>query len=674
MYERYGGPATRGMTVTSVGRSAPEPSNLWPKYESPEDLSGIEAIPLAERGLPDSTYSLLMRAAALWPYRNALTVIPDASRWLEPLERSYSELLGEVNRYANVLHCLGIQRTDVVALIAPNCAELISATLAAQVAGVAQPINAGLSRAHVEELLRRSGARVLVAAGPDLSDSTWQLALDLLRDGVLDTVLALRHTPSDRSPELMPVTDDVRIGYLHELAETQDPSVFVGQSPQGSDLAALIHTGGTTGVPKLAAQRHSGLVANAWMIAAATVLGDDATLFSALPLFHVNALVVSVLAPMFKGNNAVWAGPLGYRDPLLYSTFWKLVERYRISAMSAVPTVYAALADHPVDADISSLRHGIVGASPLPRAVRQRFERDVGVTLVEGYGLTEATCASALNFPGVLREGSVGQRFPYQNAKIVAIDARGEWHDMPSGTTGVLALSGPTLFGGYVLGQDVTGAPRLDGLGALVDGWLNTGDLAHLDADGYIYLHGRAKDLIIRSGHNIDPAVIEEVLLACPGVTGAAAVGRPDVHAGEVPVAYVTLAAGVSITEEEIMAWATGRVSEHVAVPKSVTILDELPLTAVGKPYKPPLRADAVRRVLTSALAGVNGVRSVTTTVCDGVIESTVEVEDGVDETEVAAVLDRYPLSWKVTHAADSAAAPLENDSALCTERYIHGE
>ena len=266
--------------------------------------------------------------------------------------------------------------------------------------------------------------------------------------------------------------------------------------------------------------------------------------------------------------------------------------------------------------------------------------------------MTEATCASALNFPGMPREGSVGQRLPYQSAKIVAIDDRGEWHDVPPGATGVLALSGPTLFAGYVLGQDATGAPHLGGLDALVDGWLNTGDLAHLDADGYIYLHGRAKDLIIRSGHNIDPAVIEEVLSTCPGVTGAAAVGRPDVHAGEVPVAYVTLAAGASVTEEEIMAWASSRISEHVAVPKSVTILDELPVTAVGKPYKPPLRADAVRRVLTDELGGINGVRSVITTVTDGVVDSTVEVEDGVDEAEVAAILDRYPLSWRIARAA----------------------
>ncbi|MCV7287734.1 acyl-CoA synthetase [Mycolicibacterium wolinskyi] len=644
------------MATTSVDTSAVEESKLWPRYASPDDLADIEAVPFTERGLPDSTYSLLVRAAALWPHRNALTVIPDAGRWRDPLQCSYSLLLSEVHRYANLLHSVGIRRDDAVALIAPNCAELIPATLAAQVAGIAAPINGGLSRTHIKELLRRSGARVLIVAGPDLSDSTWQLASGLASDGLLDTVLVLRHTRSNFGGDSMPVIDDVRFGYLHELAEEQDPSAFVGEPPVGADLAALIHTGGTTGVPKLAAQRHSAQVANAWMIAAAPLFGEYATLFSALPLFHVNALVVSVLAPMFKGHTVVWAGPLGYRDPLLYPVFWKLVERYQISLMSAVPTVYAALAEHPVNADISSLRHGIVGASPLPRAVRQRFERGIGVTLVEGYGLTEATCASALSFPRMLREGSVGQRFPYQNAKIVGIDEDGRWHDLPTGAMGVLALSGPTLFAGYVTGQDDTGAHQLDGLNTVIDGWLNTGDLAHLDAEGFIYLHGRAKDLIIRGGHNIDPAVIEEALMTCPGVTAAAAVGRPDAHAGEVPVAYVTLAAGESITEDDILAWAAGRVPEPVAIPKSVTVLEALPLTAVGKPYKPALRADAVRQVLVDALVGIPGVESVATTVDEGAIHSVIELSEAADETKVAEILDRYPLQWRVIRTAERLA------------------
>lgn len=256
----------------------------------------------------------------------------------------------------------------------------------------------------------------------------------------------------------------------------------------------------------------------------------------------------------------------------------------------------------------------------------------------------------------MVREGSVGQRFPYQNTKIVRIDEDGHWHDLPTGATGVLALSGPTLFAGYVMGQDDTGAHQLDGLNTLIDGWLNTGDLAHLDAEGFVYLHGRAKDLIIRGGHNIDPAVIEEALTTYPGVTAAAAVGRPDTHAGEVPVAYVTLAAGESINEEDLLAWAAGRVPEQVAAPKSVTVLEALPLTAVGKPYKPTLRADAVRRALVDALAGIPGVESVVTTADGGVIHSVIELGEAADETKVAEILDRYPLPCRAFRTAGRSA------------------
>ena len=159
-------------------------------------------------------------------------------------------------------------------------------------------------------------------------------------------------------------------------------------------------------------------------------------MFAALPLFHVNALVVTVLAPLFRGLQVVWAGPQGYRDQALYSHFWKLVERYRVTTMSAVPTVYSVLAGCPVDADISSLRFAVVGASPLPQAVRDGFESATGIRLVEGYGLTEATCVSALSFPDHPRPGSVGQRLPYQQVKAVQVTADGEWVDLPAGQVG----------------------------------------------------------------------------------------------------------------------------------------------------------------------------------------------------------------------------------------------
>ncbi len=212
----------------------------------------------------------------------------------------------------------------------------------------------------------------------------------------------------------------------------------------------------------------------------------------------------------------VWAGPLGYREPALYSHIWRIVERYRISAMSAVPTVYSVLAQVPVDADISSLRFAVVGASALPPTVRTAFTEHTGVEICEGYGLTEATCATARSFTGGdHRPGSVGQRMPYQQVKTALVDSKKNWLDLPPGTPGVLLIKGPTVFAGYVTGHGTDGL-HLDSQETVRDGWLNTGDLARVDRDGFIHLIGRAKDLIIRGGHNIDPATIEDALLQHP--------------------------------------------------------------------------------------------------------------------------------------------------------------
>jgi fatty-acyl-CoA synthase len=383
------------------------------------------------------------------------------------------------------------------------------------------------------------------------------------------------------------------------------------------------------------------------MIAAMGVLDSESVLFAALPLFHVNALVVTLLAPLFKGQQVVWAGPLGYRDTKLFASFWKVVERYRISFMSGVPTIYAVLADHPVDADISSLRFALVGASPLPKAVRERFESATGVPLLEGYGLTEATCASARSFVDHPVPGSVGQRLPYQQVKTIQVNAEGEWVDWPTGQVGVLAIGGPTVFPGYVVDRGPDG-PVLDGLGKLREGWLDTGDLARVDDDGFIHLAGRAKDLIIRGGHNIDPAVIENALLSHPAVSAAQAVGRPDVHAGEVPVAFVTLAPGATTAAEELKAWAGDHVPEQAAAPRSVTVLDALPVTLVGKPFKPALRAEATREAVAAALKRfpeVTGVRGVDE---DGTAVAVVYLDEGAEGTAVKEALDRFAITWRM--------------------------
>ena len=635
------------MTTESATADAVGEDLLWPRYAGPTDLPAIEAVPLPARRLPESTYALLARAATRWPDRAAITVLPEATRWREPLRRTYAELLADVHRCANLLHRLGVRRGDAIALMAPNCTELITATLAAQLAGIAAPLNGALSRGHLGELLRRSGARVLVTAGPELSPTTWQTALDLAGEGMLDAILVLRPTAATGPPAPLPAIERVCGGYLGELAAGQDPTGFAGKPPGPADLAGLFHTGGTTGAPKLAAHTHANEVTDAWMLAANSQLDADSAVFAALPLFHVNALVVTLLAPLFKGQQVVWAGPLGYRDAALFGQFWKIVEHHRIATMSAVPTVYAVLAQHPVDADISSLRFAMVGASPLPASVRSGFQANTGVSLLEGYGLTEATCASARGFPEAPRPGSVGQRLPYQRLKAVRVADDGSWEDLPPGQPGVLVISGPTVYPGYVVGR---GEHRhvLDGMGKLVDGWLDTGDLAAVDDDGFVRLAGRAKDLIIRGGHNIDPAIIEDALRAHPQVTAAAAVGRPDVHAGEVPVAYVTLAPGTGVTEHELRDWAAERVTERAAAPKEVVVLDTLPITDVGKLYKLPLRADAARRALSSALEEIEAVRAVHAAVEDGSVVVTVEISAPADEATVTPILDRYAVARKI--------------------------
>jgi len=620
---------------------------LWPTYDGPADLAAIEAVPLGDRGLPGTTYELLVRAAGLWPGRVALSVLPDGERWEHPAERTYAELLMDVHRYANVFHALGVRRTDGVALLAPNCDELVTATLAAELAGIAAPINGGLSGEHIAELLRRSGARVLVAAGPDLAPEVWESARELAVEAGIQALLALGPTGAGPAEaELLPI-DGVRVAHLSALAAEQPPDAFVGEAPSATDLAALFHTGGTTGTPKLAAHTHANEVSDAWMIAVNGLLGDDAVVFAALPLFHVNALLVTVLAPLFRGLRVIWAGPQGYRDQALYSHFWKLVERYGVTTMSAVPTVYSVLAGCPLDADVSSLRFAVVGASPLPQAVRDGFESATGIRLVEGYGLTEATCASALSFPSHPRPGSVGQRLPYQQVKAFQVTAEGEWVDLPAGQVGVLAISGPTVFPGYVSDRNPDG-PVLDGLGKLRDGWLDTGDLARVDADGFIHLAGRAKDLIIRGGHNIEPAVIENALLAHPAVTAAQAVGRPDVHAGEVPIAFVTLAPGATATPEALRAWAAEHVPEQAAAPKAVIVLDAIPVTPVGKPFKPALRAEATQEALAEALRDLPSVTGVRGAIEDGGVVAVVRLAHGGDKTSVKEALDRFAITWRL--------------------------
>jgi fatty-acyl-CoA synthase len=566
---------------------------------------------------PASTYQLLLDAAQTWPGSIATQWVPDPGDYTRCRTWTYADLAGTVTQIANALIALGVRRTDAVTLSAPNTSMLYAATLATQAAGIAAPVNPALSDARIVELIRRTGSRVLVAAGPELDPQSWARLLEVARQAGMTAVLALRPDGAHGAPPALGLTGDAPadgtpdipngrgpfVAYLDHVVAGQPSGHLAGADlPQADDLAAFVHTGGTTGAPKIAAHTHANQLACGQGIAERSGLAPGEGVLGGLPLFHVNALLVTGIAPMFSGARVVWPGPAGYRDPALYARFWKIVEHYQIAAMSAVPTVYRTLTDVPLDADIAAFRLPIVGAAPLPSAVREAFAAHTGRRLLEGYGLTEATCASTWTAPGEERPGSVGRALPGQQIKAVQIGDDGSWADCAPGQTGVLAIGGPAVFAGYLTDPRL-GGPRVSRQGVVRDGWLNTGDFGSVDADGFVHLAGRAQDLIIRGGHNIDPRVIEEALLRHPAVAAAAAVGRPDRHSGEVPVAYVVPAGPGRFDETKLLAWAGTAIGEPAARPKRIYPIDAIPVTAVGKQFKPTLAADAAVRAVTAALA-----------------------------------------------------------------------
>jgi fatty-acyl-CoA synthase len=608
--------------------------------------------------MPPSTYQLLLDAALRWPDAVATQWIPDPAAYTRCLTWTYPELAGRVTQIANALTALGVRREDAVTLCGVNTAMLYAATLAAQAVGIAAPVNPALRGERIVELVRRTGSRVLIAAGPELDPRAWQAMLAVARATGMTAVLALRpdavggippaltSAAGPGSPDAASHTqpDDLVIAYLDDVVAGQPADRLVGAAmPAADDLAAFVHTGGTTGSPKVAAHTHANQLACGRGIALASGWAAGDGVLGGLPLFHVNALLVTGIAPAFVGARVVWPGPAGYRNPDLYARFWKIVERYRITAMSAVPTVYAALTRVPVDADISSLRTPIVGASPLPSSVREAFAQHTGTRLLEGYGLTEATCASTFTPPDAERLDSVGKALPGQQVKAVHVAEDGSWRDCGPGDVGVLVLGGPTVFAGYVT-DPTLGGPRVSRGGLVRDGWLDTGDLGDVDADGYVHLAGRAKDLIIRGGHNIDPKVLEEALLEHPSVVAAAAVARPDRHAGEVPVAYVVPADPDGFDEAELMAWAERTIDEPAARPKRIHPMTAIPTTEVGKYFKPALVADAAVRAVTEALreAGLDPAYEVSAAHENGRVVVTVA---GHDPDRAAAAVAGFPLT-----------------------------
>ena len=592
-------------------------------YASVVDRDAIEnEMVWGDRDLPVTTYGLLSQTAGKFPSRNAVTYQLMSGPTDKCETFLWSELKDKTTQVANMLRELGVGETDVVAYLLPNTNETVLTYLGGQVAGIVNPINPLLEPEQIAAILRETNAKVLVTLRAFPKTDVSQKAADAVALAPnVHTVLEIdlhRYLTGIKKlivPLIRPkttVTHDAKV--LNFSAEMNRQSTTLAFEDSTIDrVAAFFHTGGTTGMPKVAQHKYSGIVYNGWLGARLLFTEEDVQICP-LPMFHVFAAIVSLGASLASGAHVVFPTPQGYRGEGVFDNFWKLIERHKVTFMITVPTALSALMQRKVDADISTLRIAFCGSSPLPLELYRRFEEavnaekgptDVKLSICEGYGLTEATCLVSINPPdGEKRVGSIGIPFPYTNVRIVNVATQ---IDCGSDEVGEICVASPGVYDGKTYTETAKNADLFypgenSPLGKSVQ-YLRTGDLGRIDAEGYLWITGRAKDLIIRGGHNIDPAEIEEALAGHEAVALAGAIGQPDAHAGEIPCVYVELVDGATATEAELMAYAKANIHECAAHPKHLEIMDELPKTAVGKIFKPDLRKRAITRIFNAALA-----------------------------------------------------------------------
>ncbi len=598
-------------------------------FASIDDIRALEAQPYDAVVPVTSTYALLERSTRLWGTRPALTFLESGERDAPARTVDYATLLANVRRAANLFRSLGVGPDDAVAILAPNLPEAHYALWGAEIAGRACPINNQLNVEHIAALLKAANAKVLVALGPNAELDIWSKVLALQASGVtqvlqieagLDSV-AMNTGGSIGSAGAAAADSNVQI-FQHALAGQPDQLTF-DPALTRDRIAACYHTGGTTGAPKFALHTHGNQVHTSWFAPRYYGFDEHTVEINGFPLFHVAGAFVYGLSCLAVGAQQILPTLTGMRNAAFVRNYWHHCGRFGVTALAGVPTVLAALMNVPRgNANTATVRIALTGGSPLPTELADQFEAHTGLPVRNILGMTESAgllSIGLLHAPRVA--GSTGLRLPYSQVKAVRMNA-GEpdfSHTCAPGETGIIVACGPHVSPGY------TDARRNAGM-FTADGWLISGDLGHVDAAGNIFITGRAKDVIIRGAHNIDPGMVEEAFLAHPDVSMCAVVGEPDAYAGELPVAFITLKPGVmagaaagagadldSIANAILVAIAP-RIAERPAVPKRVTVIDAMPMTAIGKIHKPTLRLRAIETklgemlaALTSAIVTVQG-------------------------------------------------------------------
>jgi fatty-acyl-CoA synthase len=503
-----------------------------------------------------------------------------------PVVYSFDEMMGFIKAAERWFRGNGIGPCDTVAILLPSGPATIVAIWGAAACSIAEPLNLLFSREAIVAQLNVIKARILLTPQPGMPGGLYEKVAGIEKE-----------VPSLQKVVVVPLDGSIAFD-----GETLEPDQtwwgdygICKDAAEAERVAVMLPTGGTTGHPKVAKLTNRGMVVSAISSRIALDYRKGDRVMNALPLFHVGGLFVTAASAFSAGATTIIPTPFGARDPELIANFWTIIERYRITHGGNVPTTLGAIANVPVgDADISSLRAVPTGASVCPPEIERRFLSTWGGgCLQQIYGMTEVAGAITQDFARTApKPGCVGTRNPLFEIAVLTDDRiyRGPW---PS-PIGELIVRGPQVFAGYL--------DRKQTEEAFHEGWLRTGDLSRIDADGFVEIMGRVKDVIIRGGHNIDPRTIEDAALEFPGVALAAAVGRPDTRAGEVPMLFVTVRPGVEIDQSALAAFVQQRILEPPARPRVVIVVAEMPVTPVGKIFKPKLREIATQEAARALL------------------------------------------------------------------------
>jgi len=561
-----------------------------------KDIESLEKQPYDELVTANSVYDLFMATATLFPERPGLTVLPSGDLDDPAHTRSNLELLREVTRVANMMHDMITRDGGAVAIISPTYDPIPATIWGTQTAGIVSCINYLLSPEVIVDLLRAENAEILVVPGPNVDQTIWTKAQAVMAQAdMIQKIFVLGGVP---------VKDNRMVDFDKAVKEYPNDRLTFSREIRRDTIAALFHTGGTTGTPKLVQLTHGNQIHGAWAFAQMWGIDERDVILNGLPMFHVGGTISSGMSAMAAGAHEVILSPYGLRNPDIVRNYWRIVERYNATIVGGVPTVIVAISDVPVgEADISSVRMGTTGGALCPIPVGERFEKKIHGFLYEQYGMTETGAMISSNpVMGKRILGSAGLRVPFSDLIIARSKEieKGIVEKSDVGEIGSVLVRGPQVFPGYKDPQQNKGA-------LLEGGWLVTGDLGYMNAENRLFLTGREKDLIIRSGHNIDPAIIEETANAHPAVSMSAAVGMPDGYAGEVPILFVVKAQGKDLDMEDLQNYMTENIAEPPAKPKKIIELPELPTTTVGKIFKPQLRELAVRAKIRQEIERIAG-------------------------------------------------------------------